>query len=112
MSSKQFTQKQKLSIVKSAAEIGIKQASEVAGVHYTTVYDWRRKLGGLGEDDRPEAVFKPSCSPDSPEKLGRVIQLPAPPSGDRRLPGAGRATDCVIIFQRLITFFQAPFSAL
>ena len=50
MSSKQFTQKQKLSIVKSAAEIGIKQASEVAGVHYTTVYDWRHKLGGLGED--------------------------------------------------------------
>ena len=50
MSSKQFTQKQKLSIVKSASEIGIKQASEVADVHYTTVYDWRRKFDSLGED--------------------------------------------------------------
>ena len=50
MSSKQFTQKQKLSIVKSAAKIGIKKASVIAGVHYTTVYDWRRKLDSLGED--------------------------------------------------------------
>jgi len=32
MSSKQFTQKQKLVIVKSAAKIGIKKASVVAGV--------------------------------------------------------------------------------
>ena len=36
MSLKQFTQKQKLAIVKSAAKVGIKNAAKIAGVHYTT----------------------------------------------------------------------------
>jgi len=39
MGLRQFSQKQKLAILDSAAEIGIKQAAEVAGVHYTTIYD-------------------------------------------------------------------------
>jgi transposase len=36
-------------ILDSAAEIGVKQAAELAGVHYTSVYDWRRQLKSLGK---------------------------------------------------------------
>ena len=49
MRSRQFNQKQKLAILDSAAEIGIKQAAELAGVHYTTIYDWRRQLKSIGK---------------------------------------------------------------
>ena len=49
MSSKQFSQEQKLTIVENAATIGFKEAAEIAGVHYTTVYDWRRDLKSLGK---------------------------------------------------------------
>ncbi|MBW1994267.1 MAG: helix-turn-helix domain-containing protein [Deltaproteobacteria bacterium] len=49
MGSRQFSQKQKLAILESAAKIGIKKAAELAGVHYTSVYDWRRQLESLGE---------------------------------------------------------------
>jgi transposase len=38
-----------MAILDSAAEIGIKQAAELAGVHYTTVYDWRRQLKSMGK---------------------------------------------------------------
>jgi len=47
---KGFDQRQKLVIVKKAGEIGIKEAAKVAGVHYTTVYEWRRELEALGEE--------------------------------------------------------------
>ena len=47
---KGFDQRQKLVIVKKAGEIGIKEAAKVAGVHYTTVYEWRRELDVLGEE--------------------------------------------------------------
>jgi transposase len=50
MSSKQFSQEQKLAIVTNAATIGFKQAAEIAGVHYTTVYDWQRDLKSLGQE--------------------------------------------------------------
>ena len=50
MGSKKFTQKQKLAIVKSATEMGTKKAAEIAGVHFTTVYDWKGKLEALGEE--------------------------------------------------------------
>jgi putative transposase len=50
MSSKQFSQEQKLAIVKNAATIGFKEAAEIAGVHYTTVYDWRHDLKSLGKE--------------------------------------------------------------
>jgi len=45
-----FTQKQKLDILESAKEIGINEAADLAGVHYTTVYQWQRKLEVLGEE--------------------------------------------------------------
>ena len=50
MTSKRFTQEQKLTILKSAAKVGIRNAAKIANVHYTTVYDWRRKLASLGKE--------------------------------------------------------------
>jgi putative transposase len=50
MSSKQFSQKQKLVIIKKAKEIGFKEAADVAGVHFTTIYDWQRTYKSLGEE--------------------------------------------------------------
>lgn len=50
MSTKQFDQEQKLTIVENADKIGFKPAAEVAGVHYTTVYDWKRQLDALGQE--------------------------------------------------------------
>ena len=49
MRSRQFNQTQKMAILDSAAEIGIKQAAELAGVHYTTIYDWLRQLKCMGK---------------------------------------------------------------
>jgi len=49
MGSRHFSQQQKLAILNSAAEIGVKQAAELAGVHYTSVYDWRRQLESIGK---------------------------------------------------------------
>ncbi len=49
MGSRHFSQEQKLTILNSAAQIGVKQAAELAGVHYTSVYDWRRQLKSLGK---------------------------------------------------------------
>ena len=46
---KHFTQEQKLTILESAKEVGVKGAAELAGIHYTTVYDWRKKFEALGE---------------------------------------------------------------
>ena len=46
---KQFSQQQKLTIIEKGEEIGIKQAAEVAGVHYTTVYAWKNQLESFGE---------------------------------------------------------------
>ena len=40
--------KKKLAILESAREVGIKEAGRLADVHYTTVYEWRKKLGALG----------------------------------------------------------------
>ena len=48
MGSRRFSQEQKMVILNSAAEIGVKKAAELAGVHYTSVYDWRRQLKSLG----------------------------------------------------------------
>ena len=49
MGSRQFSQKQKMAILDSAARIGVKQAAELSGVHYTTIYDWRRQLKSMGK---------------------------------------------------------------
>lgn len=45
----QFSQEQKLTILKSAEKLGVKPAAGIAGVHYTTVYDWRNQLEAKGE---------------------------------------------------------------
>ena len=53
MSMQSFSQAQKLTILKNAATVGIKEAAKIAGVHYTTVYDWRNKLEQLGSGGPP-----------------------------------------------------------
>ena len=50
MTTQSFTQAQKLTTLKSAESVGIKAAAKIAGVHYTTVYDWRNLLARLGEE--------------------------------------------------------------
>ncbi len=47
---KQFNQKQKLSILRKAEEVGVREASQLSGVHHTTVYDWKKQLEVLGEE--------------------------------------------------------------
>jgi len=44
-----FDQKQKLKILKSAEKIGMLEAAKVGGIHYTTLYEWRRRLEAMGE---------------------------------------------------------------
>ena len=46
---KQFNQQQKLTIVEKGEKFGIKPAAEVAKVHYTTVYAWKKQFECLGE---------------------------------------------------------------
>jgi transposase InsO family protein len=58
MSPKKFSQEQKLAIVKNAVSIGFKEAAKIAGVHYTTVYDWQRNLKSLGK--KAFLAYKPS----------------------------------------------------
>jgi len=48
MEPKRFSQEQKLTILESAKKVGIKEASGLSGVHYTTVYTWKRQLEALG----------------------------------------------------------------
>jgi len=49
MGLKHYDQKQKLTILKSAEKIGIRKAANLAGIHYTTVYEWKRQYECLGE---------------------------------------------------------------
>ena len=44
MPKKQFDQEQKLKILESASKIGLTEAADLAGIHDTTVYQWRRAL--------------------------------------------------------------------
>lgn len=50
MSESQFDQEQKLAVIEKGKEIGFKEAAEIAGVHYTTVYDWQRELKSYGRE--------------------------------------------------------------
>lgn len=50
MHTRQFNQKQKLAILQSAKKVGIKEAARMAGVHYTSVYQWRRRFEAMGEE--------------------------------------------------------------
>lgn len=45
-----FEQKQKLDVLESAKDVGIKESADLAGVHYSTVYQWQCKLNVLGEE--------------------------------------------------------------
>lgn len=47
---KQYNQEQKLIVLESAGAVGIKEAATLAGVHYTTVYEWRNQLTALGQE--------------------------------------------------------------
>jgi|SRR3989339_295990 len=49
MDKKNFNQVQKLAILKSAQKTSIRDAAKIAGVHYTTVYDWRKQFEVMGE---------------------------------------------------------------
>ncbi len=48
-SKRHFSQEEKYAILMSAKGIGVEKAAEIAGIHYTTVYDWRGKLASLGK---------------------------------------------------------------
>ena len=50
MGKKQFSQEQKLSVLRGASKVGIKEAARLAEVHYSTVYEWKRQLEALGEE--------------------------------------------------------------
>ena len=47
---RQFSQKDKLKVLRSGQNIGIVKSAQLAGVHYSTVYEWRGKLEVLGEE--------------------------------------------------------------
>ena len=49
MSKKQFSQEQKLKILESAEKLGVRPAADIAGIHYTTVYEWRNQLKARGK---------------------------------------------------------------
>ena len=49
MGTKRFSQAQKLTILQSAKKVGIKEAAKLAGMHFTTVYDWKKEYESLGE---------------------------------------------------------------
>jgi len=58
MGTKRFDQKQKLAVLKSASRVGIKEAAQLSGVHYTSVYEWPHRLKALGEEGF--LAYKPS----------------------------------------------------
>jgi len=47
---KHFTQEQKFSILVSAKKNGIEKAAELSEVHYTTIYDWKKRFNALGKE--------------------------------------------------------------
>lgn len=47
---KHYSQKQKLVILKSAEKVGVREAARLSGVHYTTVYEWKKQYKSLGEE--------------------------------------------------------------
>jgi len=59
MRTRRFNQKQKLAILESAKKVGIKEAARMADVHYTSVYEWRRRFEAMGEG--AFLSYKPAC---------------------------------------------------
>ena len=77
MSKKNYTQKQKMAILRSAKKTTVRDAAKVVGIHYTTVYDWRRQLETMGEKTFLEnQVSKPGrgLKQISPEKEQSVLK--------------------------------------
>lgn len=50
MGKKQFSQEQKLSVLKGASTVGIKEAARLTEVYCSTVYEWKHQLDALGEE--------------------------------------------------------------
>jgi len=50
MSTNHFNQKQKLTILEKANQIGVTKASKIVGVHHATIYRWRQLLEELGQE--------------------------------------------------------------
>ncbi len=50
MNKKNFTQKQKIAVLKSAEKTNVREVANAAGVHYSTVYDWRQQYKAMGEE--------------------------------------------------------------
>ena len=50
MGSKRFSQREKVAVLHAAREVGMKEAARLAGVHFSTVYQWRHRLKALGEE--------------------------------------------------------------
>ena len=84
--SRQFNQEEKLVILESAKGVGIKEASRIAGVHYTTVYEWRSRLEVLGRDG-----FLSYCSESRGRGIKRVTEVQEKAVLDtwERYPGFG-----------------------
>ena len=84
--SQRFTQEQKLIALTKARDIGVRQAAELIGVHYTTVYEWRKRLEALGEEgfliDRPRSPGR-GIKKISKEKEKAVLET------WKRYPGCG-----------------------
>ena len=86
MGTKRFDQKQKLAVLKSASRVGIKEAARLSGIHYTSVYEWQRRLDALGEE--AFLAYKPSIP-------GRGIKEISPKKEEgvlstwKRYPGFG-----------------------
>jgi len=86
MGKKQFNQKQKLEILKSAGKVGLKEAANLAQVHYTTVYQWQRMLDALGEEGF--LAYKPSTPGRGIKKVSAETEQ-AVLSTRKRYPGFG-----------------------
>ncbi len=76
MARKHFSQKQKLSILRSAEQTTVKDAANIAEVHFTTVNDWKKQFEVMGEQGYLEyQVPRPGrgIKKISPEKGQAVV---------------------------------------
>lgn len=77
MEKKNFNQLQKLAVLRSGQKTTIKDAAKVVGVHYTTVYEWRKQFEIMGEKSFLEyQASKPGrgIKQISPEKEQAVLK--------------------------------------
>ncbi len=86
MGSKHISQQDKLTILESAKEIGIKEAAKHCNVHFSTVYTWKKQLEAMGcEGFLARKASGPGRGEKkiSPEKEEEVLSM------WRRYPGFG-----------------------